>query len=163
MGRPDSERLVGVSGHQAFDARTTELVREAFRELLAGGPVAGITCLAAGADQIFAETVLELGGRILVICPCGRYEEAFTDDAGRAGYRSLLAAASDLVTLPFDEPSDDAFESAGCELVDRCDHLIAVWDGLPAAGRGGTAGVVRYARSQGKRVSIVWPDGARRA
>src|SRR5215472_13409174 len=160
MGRPDSERLVGISGHQAFDAPTTELVREAFRELLADGPVAGITCLAAGADQIFAETVLELGGRILVICPCRRYEEAFLDEAGRAGYRSLLAAASDLVTMPFDEPSDDAFWSAGRELVDRSDHLIAVWDGRQVGGPGGTAGVVAYARSLGKQVSIVWPDGA---
>jgi hypothetical protein len=157
------ERLIGVSGHQALNARTTELVRAALRDLLAGEPFTGITCLAAGADQIFAETVLELGGRLLVIRPCQRYEEAFSDASGAARYHSLLAAARDVVPMPFDEPSDEAFLAASREVVDRAEHVIAVWDGHHVGGPGGTAGVVEYARSIGKRVSIVWPDGARRA
>ena len=39
--------------------------------------------------------------------------------------------------------------------VDGSDVLIAVWDGEPARGRGGTAEVVAYARSLGKPVVLI--------
>lgn len=65
--------------------------------------------------------------------------------------------------MPFDEPSEKAYWSAGQEIVNQADRLLAVWDGQPAAGLGGTADVVRYARAQGKLVTIIWPEGARRS
>ena len=43
-------------------------------------------------------------------------------------------------------------------VADRCDLLIAVWDGQPAQGLGGTGDVVRYAREIGREVLVVWPD-----
>ena len=48
--------------------------------------------------------------------------------------------------------------AAGKSIVDSCEMLIAIWDGKPARGLGGTGDVVRYARKTGKAVSIVWPD-----
>jgi hypothetical protein len=36
--------------------------------------------------------------------------------------------------------------------------LVAIWDGKPARGLGGTGDVVRYAQEKGTAVSIVWPD-----
>jgi hypothetical protein len=42
------------------------------------------------------------------------------------------------------------------------DVLLAVWDGQPARGYGGTADVVNAARDQGIPVTIVWPAGAMR-
>ncbi|GLF95217.1 hypothetical protein SYYSPA8_12990 [Streptomyces yaizuensis] len=52
---------------------------------------------------------------------------------------------------------------AGSELlVDRCDLLIAIWDGSPARGYGGTADVVHYARRSSTPVTILWPEGATR-
>ena len=41
-------------------------------------------------------------------------------------------------------------------LVRRCDLLIAIWDGLPPRGRGGTADVITEARRSG--VPVVWID-----
>jgi hypothetical protein len=52
--------------------------------------------------------------------------------------------------------------AAGRSVADRSDLLLAVWDGAPAAGFGGTADVIRYARERSKAVEIVWPEGARR-
>lgn len=50
---------------------------------------------------------------------------------------------------------------AGSEiLVSLIDELLAVWDGKPAWGHGGTADVVAYAIRQGIPVRIVWPVGA---
>jgi hypothetical protein len=43
------------------------------------------------------------------------------------------------------------------------DRLVAVWDGLPARGVGGTAEVVADARELGLPVEVVWPAGAWRA
>jgi hypothetical protein len=46
--------------------------------------------------------------------------------------------------------------------VDRSDVLLAVWDGQPARGPGGTGDVVAYARARGTPVEVVWPAGAAR-
>ncbi|UJW36868.1 hypothetical protein L3Q67_02325 [Saccharothrix sp. AJ9571] len=40
--------------------------------------------------------------------------------------------------------------------------VLAVWDGGPSSGHGGTADVVDAARERGLPVTIVWPDGAER-
>jgi hypothetical protein len=47
-------------------------------------------------------------------------------------------------------------------LVGLVDEVIAVWDGQPARGYGGTADVVSYAESNGVPVRIVWPEEASR-
>jgi hypothetical protein len=53
--------------------------------------------------------------------------------------------------------------TAGRTVADRCDLLLAVWDGQPAAGLGGTADVVSHATYRGKSVEVVWPEGSSRA
>lgn len=45
-------------------------------------------------------------------------------------------------------------------LVGMADRLLAVWDGKPARGFGGTADVVAYARRVGVPVDVIWPEGA---
>jgi len=52
--------------------------------------------------------------------------------------------------------------AGGEEVARRCDVLVAVWDGCPAAGLGGTADAVAFARSLGKQVVVMWPEGVRR-
>ena len=52
--------------------------------------------------------------------------------------------------------------AASQSMLDLVDTLIAVWDGQPARGYGGTADVVNEARRRGTPVLIVWPDGASR-
>lgn len=88
---------------------------------------------------------------------------SFSKPSELAAFRRLLALASEEVLLPFSAPAEDAFWAAGREVVERSDKLLAIWDGLPAAGLGGTADVVRYARAAGKDVEVIWPAGAARA
>jgi hypothetical protein len=40
--------------------------------------------------------------------------------------------------------------------------MMAVWDGQPADGHGGTGDVVERARALGRPVTVVWPAGAAR-
>jgi hypothetical protein len=42
--------------------------------------------------------------------------------------------------------------------VDHCDVLIALWDGEPSRGRGGTKDVIDYARAQQRPVIRVWNE-----
>jgi hypothetical protein len=44
-------------------------------------------------------------------------------------------------------------------LVEECEQLLTIWDGLPAKGEGGTADIVAYARKRGRRVIVIWPPG----
>ena len=46
--------------------------------------------------------------------------------------------------------------------MDTVDLLVAVWDGLPARGFGGTADAVAYAERTGVPCTIIWPPGATR-
>jgi hypothetical protein len=52
----------------------------------------------------------------------------------------------------------DAYRRVGHYVVDHCDLLIAIWDGQPARGRGGTADIVQYALDRHRRVLRVWQD-----
>jgi hypothetical protein len=78
------------------------------------------------------------------------------------GYDELIATAGRLERLPFVESTSEAHLAAGQAIVDRCDLPIAVWDGQPSRGLGGTADTVAYARDRRVPVTVVWPQGARR-
>ncbi len=158
-----SPERVGVTGHQSLSPATSEMLEPILRaKLFTWGHVVGVTSLAAGADQLFALCVLDAGGRLLVVIPSENYEASFSKPSELAAFRRLRALASEEVLLPFSAPAEDAFWAAGREVVERSDRLLAIWDGLPAAGLGGTADVVRYARAAGKDVEVIWPAGAAR-
>lgn len=56
---------IAISGHRGLNAHTTNLIDQAIRESLSKHPgsVTGMSCLADGADQIFARAVIDLGER----------------------------------------------------------------------------------------------------
>jgi hypothetical protein len=155
---------LGFTGHQTISPAARDLAVAAIQDILseADPPFSAVTSLAAGADQLFATEFLRSGGHLHVIVPSRNYDQTFTTDEDLAHFRSLLAAAHVVTRLDYEEPSEEAFLAAGKVVVDNCERLIALWDGKPARGLGGTADVVRYAREAGKAVSVVWPDGVGR-
>jgi hypothetical protein len=156
--------LVGITGHQNLSDRCAELVRAEIDGILARlqTPFVGLTSLAAGADQIFADAVLSAGGQLSVVVPSNDIESTFEDPYARARYQILVERAIETTQLPFADPGEEAYWVAGQAVVDRCMLLIAVWDGEPAGGLGGTADVVRYARERGTEVHVIWPEGCTR-
>jgi hypothetical protein len=60
--------------------------------------------------------------------------------------------------LPFTVPSEEAFYEAGKRVVQISDLMIAVWNGKPAAGLGGTADIVKYSLASGKPVVHLHPE-----
>ena len=157
--------IIGCTGHQTLTLATQAAIADAFSshlERFADDNLEGVCSLAIGADQIFARAVLAAGGRLHAIVPCADYASTFTTDEARSSYAELLASCASSEELPYPSPTEEAFMAAGRSVVDRSDLLLAVWDGAPAAGLGGTADVIRYAAEHSKMVEIVWPAGARR-
>lgn len=156
--------VVGCSGHRGIPGAAVGHVTAGLRRAIARlGPtgLVGVSSLAVGADQLFADALLRAGGRLHVVVPSAGYETTF-DAVELPRYRALLAAATQHETLAYPEPSDDAYLAAGHRIVDLADVLLAVWDRRPARGRGGTADVVAYAERQGVPVEVIWPDGIHR-
>jgi hypothetical protein len=155
---------IGIAGHRGLPPQTEELVAAALSEeleLYAGAELVGVSCLAGGPDQLFARAVLDLGGALEVVVPAERYRDGLDPDEQR-GYDELLARAKHVERLPFVESTSQAHLAGGQVVVDRSERLLAVWDGQPARGLGGTADFVSYARQKGVLVTVVWPEGAAR-
>ena len=145
---------VGVTGHQRLkDASGWWWVEQEFDALLNSlpQPLIGVTSLALGADQLFARTMLRRGGSLEVIIPFAGYERTFNERQDRQEYYRLLQLASHVEVLDTPGPDEDAYFAAGKRVVDLSTLIVAVWDGGPAAGPGGTGDVVNYAAQQFKR------------
>ena len=114
-----------------------------------------VSPLAEGADQMAAEAALARGWPLQAVLPFDReaYVADFNDDDSRSSFRRLVEAATCTLELPGD-PHDplDAYVMAGRGTVAHCDILIAVWDGLPPRGRGGTGEIVELAITRGTAI-----------
>ena len=154
---------VGITGHQGLTEHTEAMVRESISDYLeAKEGLIGITSLAEGADQIFAEEVLRLGGELEIVIPSENYESSFQSPGALANYKRVAALAKRVIKLGFANPSQEAYWEAGKKIADDADELIAVWNGQQAVGLGGTGDVVSYAISAGKLITRIWPEGASR-
>ncbi|MEU9885480.1 hypothetical protein [Sphaerisporangium sp. NPDC051011] len=155
--------VVGITGHQSMPPRARAHAERELSALLAAleAPLVGWSSLAAGADQLFAEILLRLGGELRVVVPSRGYEATFRGPDLDA-YHRLLAAAGVVTVLDFAEPGAAAYHAAGCFVVENSEIVAAVWDGRPARGLGGTADAVRHARDHGREVVVIWPEGVER-
>ncbi|MGI9057178.1 MAG: NUDIX hydrolase [Ktedonobacteraceae bacterium] len=151
---------IGISGHQQIgDEATIEFVSQQLRELLTtfrcqaqerGQNILAHSALALGTDQLFVKIALEIDIPVEVVIPCSHYAEIFSTVEAREEYDRLLSRCQDVHRLPFDACSEDAYLAAGHWIVDHSDLVILVWNGYPAAGRGGTADIASYARLVGR-------------
>lgn len=152
---------IGFTGHQNIPIDALEFIRIGIEKVVFGygKEMMGVSALAAGADQLFADIVLRSGGRLHVVIPCHGYERTFLHQDDLHHYNDLIKKAEIVEILDHAEPSEDAYLDAGHRVVDLSNFIIAVWDGEPAKGKGGTADIVRYAKEHRTEVQIVWPSG----
>ncbi|GAB4050703.1 hypothetical protein GCM10028775_24090 [Catellatospora paridis] len=154
-----------MTGHIDLTAETAALVAAALGELLADyrpEELAGVSCLAAGADTIFAEAVVAYGARLEVVLPAADYRDRQVAPEHAAAFDRLAGHAASVQVMPHAQAGPAAYEDANAAMLTGCDLLVAVWDGQPPADRGGTAAVVARARALALPVVVVWPEGARR-
>jgi hypothetical protein len=155
-----------VTGHRKLT--NTELIRRGVDQVLGRLDAAlgshphcftVLSPLAEGADRLIAQQVLawpaqapELAPDLEAILPLppAEYQRDFKTDSSRAEFAALLGRAVRQWVVPAAPSRTAAYMQAGRMVVQGCDVLIAVWNGRPATGEGGTAQVVDYARKIGR-------------
>jgi len=154
---------VGITGHRGLADETTGLITERLRQELhdLDGTLVGVSMLAEGPDSIFADEVLHQGGQLHVVIPASHYREELPA-AHHPTYDRLLAQATDVERLDYTDSTEEAHMAGSETMLDDIDLLLAVWDGQPARGYGGTADVVHAAEERGIPVRVLWPEGATR-
>lgn len=134
-----------------------------------------VTALAEGADRLVATRAMEkLDAEMIVLLPMPYelYQLDFQAEQGGQSWSSkkefeqLIAKANWYFELPpiysnvaeielsGTEARNRQYAALGVSLVDYCDELIAVWDGQPGRGLGGTADVLSWWRSDSPPVDL---------
>jgi len=165
---------LGITGHRPNrlhigEARVASRLREAMvglgdavRSQNPAAPLIACSPLAEGSDRLFAELALELGYELHALLPFASadYESTFSDKSRVGEYRALLRRAARVTELEGSlADTKSAYEAVGRAMVDHSDLLIAVWDGRPAAARGGTPEIIAYALARER--PVIWIDAAR--
>jgi hypothetical protein len=166
----DAVIWMGVTGHRPAglaDADETALrarVRAVIDGLGQGSRLGLISPLAEGADRLVAEEVLRAGGLLRCLFPfdVALYRQDFDGPGSTAAFEALAARAIETRTLASDVSTPElrtaAYEAVGQAVVDRASVVLAIWDGEPAQGRGGTGEIVDFALDHG--VPTVWIEAA---
>jgi hypothetical protein len=156
---------LAVTGHRGLPDETVELVDAALRSEISqrakDDVLVGLSCLADGADTLFAAAILDHGGALHVIVPAHKYRDSLPEEH-HATYDALLANATEITRLDHVESDSEAHMAASLRMLAEANELLAIWDGQQARGYGGTADVVDAARDKGIPVTVVWPVGATR-
>lgn len=152
--------VIGFSGHRqlADSAAAANALRAALLELtheLKGNWVA-LSSVAAGSDQLFVQAARSLGLSWHAILPLPRAE--FAQDFSPTEWQAveaMIAEAEHTRVITENGTREDAYLDCGIETVNSSDVLLAIWDGQPARGKGGTADVIAYARELGRPVVVI--------
>ncbi len=149
--------LIGVTGHRDIAACDIPALRvfideqfKAIKSACEGTPVAIMTCLAEGADQLCAEIALANDIPIISILPLEKseLEKDFEGDALVTFNELYERSAKAFVTL--DMEGDDRedrkywYRQAGIYIAERCQLMLALWDGKEDTTGCGTAAIVNY-------------------
>jgi len=186
--RPELVFRVGVTGHRGLPPEALEDLRAAVRQCFVeaagvledfatrpearavyrrsdGGALFRlkmISPLASGADRLVAKEALDLGAELDTPLPFAASEYAKDFPETAAVFAEYLQGAR---AFTLDGARDggprqaESYEAVGQFVVRNSDLVIALWDGEPAKGRGGTGDIVRFAIRVG--VPVWWVDARR--
>lgn len=159
--------IIGFSGHRGLPepAAIAQAIREVLLRLRSraeavGGSVELYSSIASGADRLAVMQAVDLGIPTHILLPMPEVEFAndFQDtDEWEAVLRHLSAVREGRLpggvrTLRGSWTRPDCYYEQGLRIMEACDVLVAVWDGQPARGLGGTEQIVRAAEHRGRPV-----------
>lgn len=161
VGLPSWARI-GFTGHRRLENRSQveDLLRSCLADLQQQyGSLASISSAAEGGDQLFLAMAQASDMPTYVIAPFSL--ERFAKDFSLPNWaiaEQQISKAAELTILDACESDEEAYLEAGILTVDGCDILIAIWDGLAAKSKCGTAEVVAYARQRQKPLIVIDPN-----
>ncbi|HEY2202993.1 MAG TPA: hypothetical protein VGH99_00760 [Pseudonocardia sp.] len=156
---------VGIVGHSDLAPTCVSVLRTALRRLLVTharvGRLVGVSCLAPGADQLFAREVLDVGGHLEAILPAPDYRTRQIDPDCAPEFDRLLGEARSVRVMEFERCCTQARMAASTALVSSVDMVAAIWDGRSCSDVL-TGDVIATARGRGVPVAVIWPATAQR-
>jgi hypothetical protein len=154
---------VGFTGHRSLpdEAKCRQWIYGFLQQkkVSAQGVVYGVSSLAAGGDLLFAESCFELELPLCVLLPMS--VEEFRKDFDAAGWKRVEAALSRAASVEVaggDQSRSECYYECGIETVLQSQVLLALWNGAPSEGLGGTEDVVTFAKELGR--PVVWLHSA---
>lgn len=144
------------------------------KHLLAANVRMGYSSAASGSDILFIEAMRAIGGRTRIVLPCSRQQflqESVVDSGGdwSRRFHKALNQADDVIIA---SPERLKFGSIGYDYANKLVHglalmqasefhtelvRMAVWDGQPGDGPGGTADTVRRWQEADHAVNLINP------
>ncbi|MDP9954987.1 hypothetical protein J2X97_000624 [Epilithonimonas hungarica] len=150
--------ILGITGHQSLESFDLDWIKLTIGNFIAENNVInGVSSLAIGADQLFCRELIKKKISYDVIIPCNNYISTFKTLEDSRSFIDLINMSKSTYTLDFDKPSESAFYAAGIEIVNKTTAMLAIWDGNPAKGLGGTGDIVEFALKQNKHVFHINP------
>ena len=152
--------IAGITGHQNLgDENTISWINDCLTQEIQNYKISkGITSLALGADQLFAQILTKLNIPYIAVVPCDKYELTFEHKSMQENYFAYLSKAEEIIRLKFSIPGEIAFYEAGKYVVDHADILMAIWNGKAARGLGGTGDEVKYGKIRKKKIIHINPN-----
>lgn len=150
---------IGFTGHRALidEAKCRKAIVDFLeqRRASASGLVYGISSVAAGGDLLFAESCVQLALPLCVLLPLPVEElRKDFDEISWARAEQVLRKAAAVEVTGGNQSRAECYYECGIETVQQSRLLLALWDGGPSQGLGGTEDVVSFARGLGRLV--VW-------
>ncbi len=152
---------IGVTGHRLLAPHPdlASAVDDALAavELRRPAPWVLVSGFAEGADELVGMRALVRSWQLEALLPLA-VDEFATDMERPADFRRLLEHATtvEAVTPAVERP--ECYRAQGLAMVERCDELIALWNGGGARGPGGTGEIVAAARD--RRLTLTWIEAA---
>jgi len=150
---------IGFTGHRHLpdEAKSRSLILQFLKEQKENIQVSvyGISSVASGGDLLFAESCIFLGIPLRVLLPLPK--EQFREDFDEGTWKrveDVICQALSVEVTGEDESRDARYYECGIETVLQCRLLLALWDGEPSRGLGGTEQIVSFAKIEGR--PVVW-------
>jgi uncharacterized phage-like protein YoqJ len=164
INTPKQALVIGITGHRSVEEteevqHRVDLVLEKLRLAYPNRKWIVLSLLAEGTDRIVVKKIRQFTNataKHVVVLPLSldEYQKDFSTPESKQEFNQLLGQADDVVELIPRKDRDEGYAQAGQYILENCDVLVAIWDGRPEKGKGGTGEIVRHARQ--RKLPLAW-------
>jgi hypothetical protein len=155
---------IGFTGHRSLEDedQCRQWILDFLRRQISSIPalVCGVSSVAAGGDLLFAESCIQLALPLCVLLPLplDEFRQDFTP-ADWARAEQVLSKAASVEFTAGSQSREECYYECGIETVQQSRLLLALWNGEPSQGLGGTEDIVSFARGIGR--PVIWLHSTR--
>lgn len=150
---------IGFTGHRSLpdEAMCRKLIYDFLAEKKGSTTeiLYGVSSVASGGDLLFAESCITLNIPLRVLLPLP--QEDFRKDFDASTWsraEQAMRSAISIEVVGNDDLREERYYECGLETVQQSQLLVALWNGQPAQGLGGTGEIAAFAGRIGR--GVIW-------